>query len=232
MVTFVGCKHLSYFSLCFQSGIGTLWVRFKAAGLEVFDCPYKGDRANAEYRAITGCSRVPTEDGGGDGTACSHWEDTCLRSELMTGSPNRGDNPLSRITIGSLEDIGYTVDYSPAGNYTRDHVDPDCLCDGSDQSLRRRIAHGASHFLLDLNESTKPARRQLSDEVRQVAIDYGQALLQANSQAYALSRSGSSTSGSSIDSLEADGLLYIEDQIVSVLVQDIDDEIYGVVVLR
>ncbi|KAG5192769.1 hypothetical protein JKP88DRAFT_274716 [Tribonema minus] len=59
-----------------------------------------------------------TETDGGPGTACFHWDETQLCSELMTGYLNSGDvNSLSIITIGGLQDIGYQVDYSEADNF-------------------------------------------------------------------------------------------------------------------
>lgn len=43
------------------------------------------------------------------------WDNACLRDELMTGFLREGATPiLSRITIGSLLDLGYEVDFSEA----------------------------------------------------------------------------------------------------------------------
>ena len=39
-----------------------------------------------------------------------HWRETVFDSELMTGFINRGGNPLSLVTVASLEDLGYAVD--------------------------------------------------------------------------------------------------------------------------
>ena len=36
----------------------------------------------------------------------------------MTGFLNTGVNPLCRVTIGALEDVGYEVDYDAADPYT------------------------------------------------------------------------------------------------------------------
>jgi len=36
----------------------------------------------------------------------------------MTGWADKGEEPLSRVTVGTLEDFGYTVDYSQADNYS------------------------------------------------------------------------------------------------------------------
>ena len=54
---------------------------------------------------------VPVENVGGAGTADSHWRESVLNTELMTGyiSPPGVRMPLSLVTIGSLEDLGYTI---------------------------------------------------------------------------------------------------------------------------
>jgi hypothetical protein len=68
----------------------------------------------------TCASSVPVEGTqGGDGTINSHWRETTFGNELMTGFINAGPNPLSIMTIKSLEDLGYTVDVTAADPYTR-----------------------------------------------------------------------------------------------------------------
>ena len=54
---------------------------------------------------------VPVENTGGPGTADGHWRESVFRTELMTGfvSGVGIPNPLSLITIGSMADLGYTV---------------------------------------------------------------------------------------------------------------------------
>jgi hypothetical protein len=61
-------------------------------------------------------SIVPVESDGGLGTRLSHWDDATLGAELMTGFvENAGiPMPLSGITVGALQDIGYVVDMSKA----------------------------------------------------------------------------------------------------------------------
>lgn len=65
-------------------------------------------------------SKVPVENTGGQGTQDSHWRETVHNNELMTGwiEPAGTPNPLSIITVGSLADLGYTVDMSAADPYT------------------------------------------------------------------------------------------------------------------
>jgi hypothetical protein len=57
---------------------------------------------------------VPVEAGGGAGTTLSHWRESVMMNELMTGFLNSGPNPLSAITIESMADLGYAVDTSVA----------------------------------------------------------------------------------------------------------------------
>jgi hypothetical protein len=75
----------------------------------------------AQYDAIFGVTTayVPVESQGGSGTAGSHWSDSLFNNELMTGYINSGKlNPLSKVTVGSLQDLGYTVNYAAADAYT------------------------------------------------------------------------------------------------------------------
>jgi hypothetical protein len=63
---------------------------------------------------------VPVEATGGAGTWDSHWRESVMGRELMTGyiSAPPATNPLSAITIGSLADMAYTVNYTTADAYT------------------------------------------------------------------------------------------------------------------
>src|SRR5206468_3538723 len=53
----------------------------------------------------------------GTGTVNSHWREPTFVNELMTGYINNGPNPASVVTIASLEDLGYTVNYGAADAY-------------------------------------------------------------------------------------------------------------------
>ena len=90
-------------------GIGTLW---NFGGRELRQGPtanpfFTGKTANTHWNAEGGTDALPVENMGGQGTALSHWRESILRNELMTGFLNLGVNPLSRITAGSLRDLGY-----------------------------------------------------------------------------------------------------------------------------
>ncbi len=59
-------------------------------------------------------STVPVANTNGCGTADSHWREIFLDDELTTGFAEGGGEPLSRVTIGALEDLGYLVDFNAA----------------------------------------------------------------------------------------------------------------------
>lgn len=94
-------------------GIGTLWntaqFGFDRTLLEgSLDNPYfSGQKANVFWNAEGGTGYLPIEADGGPGTAYGHWDEGTLYNELMTGYLNLGENPLSRITAGSMRDLGY-----------------------------------------------------------------------------------------------------------------------------
>ena len=94
-------------------GIGTLWntvpFGFDRTLLEgSLDNPYfSGRKANVFWNAEGGTGLLPIEADGGPGTAFGHWDEDALNNELMTGFLNLGENPLSRITAGSVRDLGY-----------------------------------------------------------------------------------------------------------------------------
>jgi len=90
-------------------------------GLGTSTPTFSGTNAVAEYNAIFGLSSttVPVENNGGPGTAGSHWEESVFDEELMTGFYDGGrPNPLSRVTVGAFEDMGYDVDYRGAEAYS------------------------------------------------------------------------------------------------------------------
>lgn len=84
---------------------GTLW---KYNGLVNDNLVYRGSRGRQVWRNIWGCSSnaPPIEQDGGPGTKGVHWDEGCMRNEFMTGYVNIGRNPVSLLTIASLEDTG------------------------------------------------------------------------------------------------------------------------------
>ena len=102
-------------------GIGSIWEDLGLlAGAGTRSPRFTGSRATAEYNAIFHASvaGVPVEADGGPGTALSHWNENVLGAELMTGWYDGGRlNPISRITVASLADMGYHVNMAAANAY-------------------------------------------------------------------------------------------------------------------
>jgi hypothetical protein len=103
-------------------GIGTLWSALNLVqGAGTADPVFVGLSAMAEYAKVAGLSGptpVPVANTGGGGTRDAHWRESVFDNELLTGFLNGGQaNPISRFTIGSLEDIGYSVNYAAADTY-------------------------------------------------------------------------------------------------------------------
>ncbi len=90
-------------------GVGTLWDYGERDLVRQDDTnPYfAGRKANVFWNAEGGTFELPVEDIGGPGTRLGHWRESVLENELMTGFLNLGENPLSRITAGSMRDLGY-----------------------------------------------------------------------------------------------------------------------------
>jgi hypothetical protein len=86
------------------------------------DTHFTGALAIAAFDGAGGTSytgaKVPVMNVGGAGTVNSHWRDQVFDPELMTGFLSEGFNPLSAITVRSLQDMGYTVSVAGADPFT------------------------------------------------------------------------------------------------------------------
>lgn len=76
----------------------------------------------------------------------------------MTGIGNSGSEPLSKLTIASLKDIGYEVNYDSADDY-----------DGSDTTC----------CFPSISSPSKPSKPPLSEIGYATAVDYGRKVLNA-----------------------------------------------------
>ena len=105
-------------------GIGTIWNNLgllEGAGTD--DPFFTGAAALQAFEVVGGASYtgnpVPVANTGGAGTRDAHWRESVFATELMTGFINLGvANPLSIVSIASLEDLGYVVDLGAADAYT------------------------------------------------------------------------------------------------------------------
>jgi hypothetical protein len=102
-------------------GIGTIWAgRSLLVGRNTSNPRFTGDAASREYGRLNGDDQpqlTPVENTGGPGSREGHWRDSVFGNELMSSYIAGPGNPLSRLTIAGLADLGYSVDYSEADTY-------------------------------------------------------------------------------------------------------------------
>ena len=103
-------------------GIGTLWSdKQLVAATGTPSVAYYGALGRqgcTDDGGTTVCANaVPVENNGVPGTADAHWRESTFGNELMTGYVNLNGMPLSAITVGSLADLGYTVNPLAADPY-------------------------------------------------------------------------------------------------------------------
>lgn len=102
-------------------GIGTLWqAKNLLSGAGSPNPIFTGMNAMREFAVLANRAAplpVPVANTGGQGTRDGHWREAVFGSELMTGFLNPAVNPISRLTIASLEDLGYEVNYAAADPY-------------------------------------------------------------------------------------------------------------------
>ena len=89
------------------------------------DTHFAGTAAVAAFDELLGDAtysggKVPVENDVATygGSVNGHWRESVFDTELMTPSMDVGGNPLSKVTIAALADIGYSVDYTQAESYT------------------------------------------------------------------------------------------------------------------
>lgn len=90
-------------------GFGVVWDDLiEDTGGE--DPRFTGSEAVDAFEDLGGDGNVPLETEGASGTAESHWRESVFGPEVMTGFANQDvEQPLSRVTIASMADIGYEV---------------------------------------------------------------------------------------------------------------------------
>ena len=103
-------------------GIGTFWNELGLlTGYNTSSVAYVGANGGVGCRGVGGSSicagSVPVENTGGAGTANGHWRESVFGNEIMTGFANAGGMPISRMTIGAFQDLGYVVNHEAAGTY-------------------------------------------------------------------------------------------------------------------
>jgi hypothetical protein len=128
-------------------GVGTAVWRRKGLlrGAGTTNPTFVGRNAMREFAKLTGARRptpVPVENRGGAGTRDSHWRESVFNAEMMTGIVDT-KNPMSRMTVASLQDLGYEVDLSKAEPYTL----PDHLAIAAAGLMAAHAEHDRGHAL-------------------------------------------------------------------------------------
>ncbi|REK90080.1 peptidase [Streptomyces inhibens] len=102
-------------------GIGSIWSEFGL--LKHFpgtNPTFVGPGAMREFGTLVGsegAEPVPVANVGGEGSAGSHWREAVFGMELMSPQIGEAGNPMSRLTVASLGDLGYEVDMDAAEPY-------------------------------------------------------------------------------------------------------------------
>jgi len=133
---------------------------------------FNGENAVREYNVLLGGGSeefVPLEKGRGPGTARAHWDERIFGNELLTGYDGPGDeDPLSRLTIALLDDLGYTVNYDLADPYVLPgNVPPPS--GSTDNAFWNELAR-----LIDLDSSVVPIAAPLDSLFPPDVVDLGQ----------------------------------------------------------
>jgi len=126
-------------------GLGTMWDQNNLHSGSMNDDKYRmTSQAQAAWEEICPGGRLPVEtlnlsEGVGQGTAGGHWDEKCMVNELMTGFVNQY-MPLSKLTVASLADMGYSVDYTKADPFGRSDLG-DCgsYCPSRKRNLRSTL---------------------------------------------------------------------------------------------
>ncbi len=102
-------------------GVGTIWDNLGLlTGAGTTNPRFLGAQATAAFNQIFGANAnsVPVEGlPSGPGSADSHWRESVFGNELMSPFIGAAGNPISRVTVASLADLGYTVNLNAADNY-------------------------------------------------------------------------------------------------------------------
>jgi hypothetical protein len=109
-------------------GFGSLWnYNRELAPYDLLSGEYQyvGENALAAYQKLFDptATYIPVESSGfGAGTDGSHWDESVLQNELMTGFLNTSmPNILSEVSVMALADLGYQIDYQ---DYPFDEAPP------------------------------------------------------------------------------------------------------------
>jgi len=149
--------------------MGTLWGIHGLSRKEGSRCVYEANsEASREYQRLSRCGSsrgIPLHQVG-DGSACSHWDENCFDKELGTAEAEADPEPLSRLSVAGMKDLGYAVDFNKADFYSAIRMSSSCKC------RRRGLREEDAEF--EEAVMKPPKSRQLQDameNVRQYGLD-------------------------------------------------------------
>lgn len=144
-------------------GLGTLWNHRRSllVGAGTDDPFFAGSGARAAFVAagggLYGGTPVPVENSGNQGTRDAHWRASIFGNELMQGFAQAGGMPLSRITVASLADLGYTVSLDAADRFT---MAPALRAEGAPSSPEARTSLGHDIVRVPMYEVDRSGTRR------------------------------------------------------------------------
>jgi subtilisin-like proprotein convertase family protein len=109
-------------------GFGTLWTNLGLiVGEGSIDPTFVGTNAMREYGILRSAAvsantndptPVPVANTGGPGTRDGHWREVVFANELLTGFLSGSLRPISLMSVGAFEDMGYRVSHAVADAYS------------------------------------------------------------------------------------------------------------------
>lgn len=152
-----------------------------------------------------------------------HWDETCLGTELMTGFLNTGSgvtNPLSTISIGTLEDLGYSVTIENAEPYSLLDINTSFCCFPS--SERRNLRRTQK-------ENFNPKAPQLKGNIHRVPARQGRPREQPRAATIRVAKTYAKrelkAARNRAPPKVPEGLTYVGGEILQVFVVDEDNKI-------
>ena len=113
-------------------GFGTIWSnRSLLLGAGSPDPTFSGPEAINRFNSVGGTNysgaKVPVENTGSPGTRDAHWRESVFGPELMTGLLDTPSDRLSVVSVGAMQDLGYTVNFNAAEVYVLPPITPAAL---------------------------------------------------------------------------------------------------------
>jgi Leishmanolysin len=238
-------------------GIGTLWERNSVTGPATANCPYNGINGNREYSTLSGCSTnvlLPIEQDGDTTVSCRNFDEECFNDEIMTSTLPISSSTMpiiSRLTVATLQDLGYTVNYPAADLYSTSNMNPNCVCSTNTNTRRRRdgslVKIVKSINLSDNDDSpssnttttttmssflsksswrnNKKKKRILSNDGYKIAQEFGKKILRDDRIRY--NRASAASKQKSHSKTTA---TYVGSDFISILYNDKDNGLFNVIV--